>query len=394
MSIEQLAEAATGTARARSRLDTTSMRRTRGTGSHLRAHFVDRSANQGRRAECPGGFDAGLRVRPARLPARLRRGGCAPAEPRCRSIAGRDSRHGRPLRAPADVDARALERRRGAAARPRRLRAARLGDLRDRPRRPLDLARAGPARRVPDSRPARAWQGSAALRPRPRAVARARARRPGDRGDDARGPRVGRRVRAGRQDRLDRDPRAGLDRAPRLRAERRLRPLGVRPVPRVRAGGAVHLGLGRARAAVHASPRLATPSCGDSPRCSSSSSPHCPRKPPSGAARRYHGLRVRHRREPALLRRAARADAHRGRGRVLGEAATRSSCASRAERAGAGSRASSTRRPACWCASRRTPSTASSAASSREASSCSARSRTRTRAASSASSTRTGTCSS
>ena len=221
-----------------------------------------------------------------------------------------------------------------AAARPRRLRAARLGDLRDRPRRPLDLARAGPARRVPDSRPARAWQGSAALRARPRAVARARARRPRDRGDDARGSRVGRRVRAGRQDRLDRDPRAGLDRAPRLRAERRLRPLGVRPVPRVRARGAVHLGLGRARTAVHASPTLATPCCGDSPRCSSSTLARAARgsrvvalrggitvfASDIVASRRFYGEQL------GLT-------LDRGRGRVLGEARRGRAAASRAERA-------------------------------------------------------------
>ena len=56
-------------------------------------------------------------------------------------------------------------------------------------------------------------------------------------------------------------------------------------------------------------------------------------EPRRGTARRHHGLRVRHRREPALLRRAARADARRGRGRLLGAAATGSSCASRAARA-------------------------------------------------------------
>ena len=57
------------------------------------------------------------------------------------------------------------------------VRGARLGRLRDRPRRPLDLPRPRPARRLPDPRPARARQGPAPLRARPRARAGAGARR-------------------------------------------------------------------------------------------------------------------------------------------------------------------------------------------------------------------------
>ena len=46
---------------------------------------------------------------------------------------------------------------------------ARLGGAAGRPRRPLDLARPGPARLLPDPRPARPRQGPAAVRARPRA---------------------------------------------------------------------------------------------------------------------------------------------------------------------------------------------------------------------------------
>ena len=84
-------------------------------------------------------------------------------------------------------------------------------DRGDRPRRPLDLARPGPARRLPDPRPARARQGPAPLRARSRASLVLALGRHGDRGHDARGPRVGRRLqrRAARSPRSASAPRAG-----------------------------------------------------------------------------------------------------------------------------------------------------------------------------------------
>ena len=210
------------------------MRRARGTASHLRGDFED----QGCRAECPGGFDAGLRVRPARLAARLRRGRRAPAEPRGRSIAGRDSRHGRALRAPSDVDARALERRRGAAARARRPMRSSAG----RSARPTAAAaRPGTGRGSSSGIRSSTCASTARTCGATHTTSSGRSSLAlgdlGHRGDDPRGSRVGRRVRAGRQDRLDRDPGTGLDRATWLRAERRLRPLGLRPVPRLRTRG-------------------------------------------------------------------------------------------------------------------------------------------------------------
>ena len=125
---------------------------------------------------------------------------------------------------PRDPDAREVERRERAAARARGLCRAWLGRRGDRSRRPLDLARPRPARRLSDPRPARARQGPAPLRARSRARARARPRpTSGSRRRRARAPSGSASTRR-RQDRLDRHPCPGLGRAPRLRAERRLRP--------------------------------------------------------------------------------------------------------------------------------------------------------------------------
>ena len=157
------------------------------------------------------GSGARLRLRPAGHAARLRRGRRAAAEPRRGALAGRDPRHDPAVRAPADPDAREVERRERAAARPRGLRRAWLGRRGDRPRRPLDLARPRPARRLSDPRPARPRQGPAPLRARPRARAGARARpTSGSRPRRARAPNgSGSTPRPARSPRSASAPRAG-----------------------------------------------------------------------------------------------------------------------------------------------------------------------------------------
>ena len=124
--------------------------------------------------------------------------------------------------------------------------------MRDRPRRPLHLARPRPARRLPDPRPARARQGPAPLRPRPRARAGAGARRPRHRGARRRegAENVGVWVGDGRRARSPRSASAphGWIVQARLRPERRsATSAAFAALRRLRAARArVHLGRARA----------------------------------------------------------------------------------------------------------------------------------------------------
>ena len=172
-------------------------------------------------------------------PRALRRGVRAPALARRRGLAGRDPGDRRLPRAPAGRHARTTHGDRQRAPHP----GGRGGrDRRDRPRRQVDVPRAGTARLLPDPRPREPRQGREALRARPRGGAHPHACRIRPRGDAVR--RADRRLDAAgwrsrpAEDRVDRRPRLALGHDARLRAQRRPRPGAVHRVDhRLRARG-------------------------------------------------------------------------------------------------------------------------------------------------------------